>query len=93
MKGFVLAAMVGHLEKQYGDQFSSELLQSMNRSVGSVYLSMDDYPDNTLSILISKSADLLGFSRDNLAKILGVFLFSELFAFNEKCDKPKHQCL
>jgi len=84
MKGFVLAAMIGHLEKQYGDQVSSELLQSMNRSVGSVYLSMDDYPDNTLSILISKSADLLGFSGENLAKILGVFLFSELFAFNEK---------
>ncbi|ETN92361.1 Heme NO binding protein [Gammaproteobacteria bacterium MOLA455] len=84
MKGFVLAAVVNHLEKHYGDQFSSELLQSMDRSLGSIYLSMDDFPDDTLSILLSNSAILLGVSTKKLAKIVGVLLFSEMFAINEK---------
>ena len=87
MKGFVLATVVASLEQQYGETFSSDLMMAMEKPTGGVYLSVADYSDNTLDHLISNAATLLGMSRETLAKVMGVHLFSELIVINPQWIK------
>jgi hypothetical protein len=82
MKGFVLAGLLSHLEKQYGEEYTDDLIISMNREVSGVYLSMADYPDDTLDILVQTAAKLLKIPRAMLGKILGIHLFAELLVIN-----------
>jgi|TARA_B110000259_G_scaffold138172_1_gene155560 hypothetical protein len=82
MKGFVLAGLLSHLEKQYGEEYTDDLIISMNREVSGVYLSMADYPDDTLDILVQTAAKLLEIPRAMLGKILGIHLFAELLVIN-----------
>ena len=84
MKGFVLDGMMGFLARQYDKNLVSELIISMGHPAGGVYLSMADYPDNTLDLLTENAANLLEIPKQKLAKILGVYLFSELLALNPK---------
>jgi len=87
MKGFVLAAVVASLEKQYGEMFSSDLMTAMEKPTGGVYLSVADYSDNTLDHLLANAATLLGMPRETLAKVMGVHLFSELIVINPQWIK------
>lgn len=84
MKGFILIAAVAHIEHLYGDKITPEQMAYATDIDGEIYLSMSDYPDDSLDLLIKSVADLLGISKTKLAKILGVVLLSELLAVNPR---------
>ena len=81
MKGFVLEGVLAHLEKEYGEKYTDDLIISMNLDVTGLF-AMADYPDDTLDILLQHAAKLLGVPRAKLGKVLGIYLFAELMVIN-----------
>jgi len=82
MKGFVITLALNHLEKELDPHMKGDLLDNLGGQPGGGYLPMEDYPDSTLVELIEQSAQLCGMTGSKLGKIMGVFLFTELFAMN-----------
>jgi hypothetical protein len=81
MKGFVLTGVLGHIETEYGEKCTDDLIISMNQEVTGLF-GMADYPDDTLDILLQHAAKLLGIPRAKLGKVLGIYLFAELIVIN-----------
>jgi len=83
MKGFVLAGVVGYLESEYGEKVAeAQKVMLADGPLSEVYLSMDNYPDNSLDDLITSVAKILSIQKCTLAKVIGVYLFSELMVTN-----------
>ena len=83
MKGFILAVVVEYLESEYGGEVTQDLKGIVpDGPLSDVYLSTYDYPENSLDNLISYVANLVGIEKGKLAKIIGVYLFSELMVLN-----------
>ena len=78
MKGFILNAGIGYLEKTYDELSIDDLLSSVDTPPGGVYSPMIDYPDTTLRYLLERAALQVGIPQKKLSKLIGVFVFSEL---------------
>ena len=83
MKGFVLAGVVGFLERAYGEKLAEAQKGLLaDGPLSEIYLSMNDYPNNSLDDLITSAAKILSIKKCTLAKVIGVYLFSELMLIN-----------
>ena len=84
MKGFILADVVGFLESEFGDKVTQGPNGTLpDGPLNAIYFSMEDYPDNSLDDLLAHAATILSMNKSTLAKIVGVYMFSELMVINQ----------
>jgi hypothetical protein len=93
MKGVSIASTVDFLETQFGEEFILDLMVLMEMPVGAVYMTMSDYPDNTHFRVITNAAKLRGIPVTTMAKIVGVFWFSDMIALSPKWIEDSNHAL
>ena len=83
MKGFILATILTQLESEFEQKLTATLKTGLPEGrLSDVYLSTEDYPDNSLDYMIADIAKILSMEKSTLAKIVGVYLFSDLMVIN-----------